>query len=156
MSNARDVALDIAKYLQGTFKRTTRQARKAAWRTLSTGKGKEEIDRLLDNPDRSLNTISNLNFKEWIKLTETIPATQQKPARKNNYIGILDSHGSVVATDKEGTHEELFPFAQKRWRYGFLSETVYLWFTPDEEELYHIDDWLERRGCHVARHTQVA
>jgi len=73
MSNARDVALDIAKYLQGTFKRTTRNARKVAWRTLSSGKGKEEIDRLLDNPDRSLNTIANLSFKEWLSRSETNP-----------------------------------------------------------------------------------
>ena len=71
MSNARDVANDIAKYLQGTFKRTTLAARKTAWRTLSTGRGKEEIDKLAIHPERSLNAISNLSFKEWLSRSET-------------------------------------------------------------------------------------
>jgi len=73
MSSSREVAVDIAKALKGVFKISSRRARKNAWRALSTGKGKAEIDKLVDNPDRSVNTISRLSFREWLDIHNQTP-----------------------------------------------------------------------------------
>lgn len=66
-SSSREVAIDIAKALKGIFQTNSRGARKAAWKAISSGDGKSEIDKLTDNPGRSINTISRLSFKEWLK-----------------------------------------------------------------------------------------
>lgn len=53
--------------LQSSFKRFDRTARKKAWKSLQTGKGKKEIESLLDNPSYQVTGIPRLlSFKEWL------------------------------------------------------------------------------------------
>lgn len=67
LSNAKNAAVDFADKLRTAFKKYTLTTRERAWNGLSSTKGLAEIDKLLKNPDRSLNTIRNLNFKEWLE-----------------------------------------------------------------------------------------
>lgn len=67
ISNARTAAVDFVDKLRTAFKKYTLTTRERAWNGVTSSKGLEEIDKLLRNPDRSLNTIKNLNFKEWLE-----------------------------------------------------------------------------------------
>lgn len=70
MSNAREVAVDLAKAIRGVFKQNTQRANRSAWKAISSGQGKEEITKYITNPGRSLNSISRLRFSEWLEAEE--------------------------------------------------------------------------------------
>lgn len=65
-SDPRDALSSLLGCIQGTFKRYDRAARKKAWEALGKGKGKEEINRLLNNPNSQITGVPTfLKFKEW-------------------------------------------------------------------------------------------
>jgi len=66
MSSPRTAVMDIAKALSKAFKKNNRSDNRKAWKALSSHKGKEEMDRLLDHPYRDVSPFHNLSFKEWL------------------------------------------------------------------------------------------
>jgi len=61
--------VSLAAAIAGVFKRYSRGTRKTAWRAISTGQGKKEVERLLLNPDLPVTRfrrITRRNFKEWM------------------------------------------------------------------------------------------
>jgi len=59
-TNKIHAVMDIAEKIQSVFKKYTLNTRKDAWKKLNTPKAKELFEKLLINPDRSLNTFRNL------------------------------------------------------------------------------------------------
>jgi hypothetical protein len=59
-TNKIHAVMDIAERIQSVFKKYTLNTRKDAWKKLNTPKAKELFEKLLINPDRSLNTFRNL------------------------------------------------------------------------------------------------
>jgi len=59
-TNKIHAVMDIAESIQHVFKKYTLNTRKDAWRKLNTPKAKELFEKLLINPDRSLNTFRNI------------------------------------------------------------------------------------------------
>jgi hypothetical protein len=59
-TNKIHAVMDIAEKIQSVFKKYTLNTRKDAWRKLNAPKAKELFEKLLINPDRSLNTFRNI------------------------------------------------------------------------------------------------
>ena len=59
-TNKIHAVMDIAEKIQSVFKKYTLNTRKDAWKKLNTPKAKELFEKLLINPDRSLNTFRNI------------------------------------------------------------------------------------------------
>ncbi len=58
---------ELLRGIQHVFKNSSRAARVKAWSRLTSSKGRIEIDKLINNPDRSIGLFKNLiSFKEWI------------------------------------------------------------------------------------------
>jgi hypothetical protein len=65
-SDPRDALGSLFGCLQSTFKKYDRAARTKAWKAIHTGKGKEEVNKLLNSPSHQVVGIPRfLNFKEW-------------------------------------------------------------------------------------------
>lgn len=69
-TNPREAVSDMASALQGVFKKYSRTARRRAWDDLTSGTGKTEIEKILTNPNRSLNAFKKLQFAEWLENVE--------------------------------------------------------------------------------------
>ncbi len=70
--NPRDCIMDIASALKHIFTKYTRGSRKKAWSTITSSKGKSEIQKLLINPQRKINVFRNISFREWAKFKEEL------------------------------------------------------------------------------------
>lgn len=70
MASARETIVDIAKALSDVFEKHTRSNRRKAWHSLTSEKGHKEVDKLIVNPKRSINTFKQLTFKEWLEAKE--------------------------------------------------------------------------------------
>ncbi len=69
-SDSRDALSNIFSSLKGVFQRYDRSTRKKAWNATQTAKGKQEINQLLDSPNRPVTGLPKLlKFKEWMKDT---------------------------------------------------------------------------------------
>lgn len=67
-ADSRKIVEDILRCLQNIFKKSTRGARERAWKTITSGEGKSEIDKLVNNPGRTLKLYQHsLTFKEWLR-----------------------------------------------------------------------------------------
>lgn len=65
-SDARPALERIFGCLQSAFKQYGRSARKRAWDSLQSSKGKEQVQKLLNNPSYQVVGIPGLvRFKEW-------------------------------------------------------------------------------------------
>lgn len=64
-NNLRDTIEDMVKALKPVFKKTTRYARTEAWEKLTSKKGQEQMKKILNDPDRPINTFAQLAFKEF-------------------------------------------------------------------------------------------
>ena len=65
-SNVRVAVLDMMKELAKVFKKYTRNTREAAWKALTDAEGKKEVQKVLQDPSRNLNTFAKLtSFREW-------------------------------------------------------------------------------------------
>ena len=68
MANPRAIVQDIAKALQGVFKKhPSRFMRKKAWKAIISKKGQEEVERLAVNANRPLIRFKSLSFSEWLE-----------------------------------------------------------------------------------------
>lgn len=66
-TSTRQAINDMAHELTGVFKKYTRSTRTLAWDRLTSKQGEVEIKKLLQDPNRPINTFSKLIFKEWLK-----------------------------------------------------------------------------------------
>jgi hypothetical protein len=65
-SDPREALRSLLGGIQHTFKKYGRNARKKAWESLLSGKGKETIGNLLNNPKYQVQGVEGmLKFKEW-------------------------------------------------------------------------------------------
>jgi hypothetical protein len=65
-SGIKSAIVDIADNLSKVFKKYTRHTREKAWKVLLDTEAEKEMKKLLQDPSRSLNMFSKLNFKEWL------------------------------------------------------------------------------------------
>lgn len=67
-SDPREALEDIFGALKTIFGRYSREARYKAWRAVTSSKGKQEVERLLNSPSVQVRgTAKLLTFKEWIE-----------------------------------------------------------------------------------------
>lgn len=68
-SNKRDAIEDLIKNLRKSFKDMSYPTRKKAWKAVTSEKGKKEIDKIIVNPNRQVDSllIKRFSFREWIK-----------------------------------------------------------------------------------------
>lgn len=79
-SDPRDAVKDILYSLKNIFGRYTRTARKKGWDAIQTGKGKSQVDKLLNNPsapivgsarllgiEESQHSKPLVSFNEWLR-----------------------------------------------------------------------------------------
>lgn len=71
-SNVKKAAVDMAGGLAAVFKKYSRHTREAAWTALTGKDGKKEIDKLIANPDRPINTFQKLSFREWMQVESKV------------------------------------------------------------------------------------
>lgn len=64
-NSIRDAIIDMVKALKPVLKKTTRHTREEAWKKLTDKKGQEQMKKILNDPDRPINTFSTLAFKEY-------------------------------------------------------------------------------------------
>lgn len=63
-TNKIHAVMDIVEKIQSVFKKYTLNTRKDAWKKLNTAKAKDLFEKLLVNPDRSLNTFRNIAIEK--------------------------------------------------------------------------------------------
>lgn len=66
-TNLQKAILDIASNLKKSFSKYSRNTRDKAWKRITSAEGEREVDKILLNPERQLNTFQKLAFKEWIE-----------------------------------------------------------------------------------------
>jgi hypothetical protein len=66
-TNLQKAILDIASNLKKSFAKYSRSTRDKAWKRITSADGEREIDKILLNPERQLNTFQKLAFKEWME-----------------------------------------------------------------------------------------
>lgn len=66
-NNKRTIINDLAKALSGVFQKYSYHARREGWNAITSASGKKDIDKLINNPTRSLSNFRTLTFKEWLK-----------------------------------------------------------------------------------------
>ena len=74
-SNLKDAIVDIAKSLESVFKKYTKQTREKAWEKITSKKGEKEVEKILRDPYRQINTFQKLatqneSFKNWLENQE--------------------------------------------------------------------------------------
>ena len=73
-NNVKDAVVDIVKSLETVFKKYSRQARTKAWDRLTGKQGDREMRKILNDPDRPVNTFQKLvedegfvGFSKWME-----------------------------------------------------------------------------------------
>jgi len=65
-TNIQKAIVDIAGNLEKSFRKFSKSTRDKAWDRLTSAEGEKEIKKILQNPNRQLNTFQKLAFKEWL------------------------------------------------------------------------------------------
>ena len=63
-TNLKDAIVDLAKGLEAVFKRHSRQTRLKAWEKITGKEGEKEVRKILNDPERPINTFQKLASKE--------------------------------------------------------------------------------------------
>lgn len=58
--------LDLVDSMKKVFKKYSRANSKSAWKAISSPNGSKEIEKLINNTNRSLSVFKTLNFREWL------------------------------------------------------------------------------------------
>jgi hypothetical protein len=72
-TNLRNAIVDLAKGLESVFKKYSRQTRNKAWKRLTSKEGQKEVEKILNDPGRPINTFQKLateSFKVWLRSHE--------------------------------------------------------------------------------------
>lgn len=65
-TNIQKAVLDIAGNLEKSFRKFSKNTREKAWNRITSAEGEKEIKKIIQDPNRQLNTFQKLAFKEWI------------------------------------------------------------------------------------------
>lgn len=71
-TNLKNAIVDLAKGIGNVFKKYSRSTRKRAWERLTSKEGEKEVDKILLDPNRQINTFQKLankneSFSEWLE-----------------------------------------------------------------------------------------
>lgn len=69
-TNLKNAIVDLAKSLEGVFKKYSRSTREKAWERVTSKRGEAEVKKILLDPKRQINTFQKLateSFSEWVK-----------------------------------------------------------------------------------------
>lgn len=69
-TNIQKAILDIAGSLEKSFRKFSKNTREKAWNRITSTEGEREIKKIIQDPNRQLNTFQKLAFKEWM-ITQT-------------------------------------------------------------------------------------
>lgn len=79
-TNLRNAIVDLAKSLESVFKKYSRQTRIKAWSRMTSKAGEKEIKKILNDPDRPINTFqklatesSSVRLKIWLDDIRPMP-----------------------------------------------------------------------------------
>lgn len=79
-TNLRNAIVDLAKSLESVFKKYSRQTRSKAWNRLTSKEGEREVRKILNDPDRPINTFQKLatestsiDLKVWLDDVRPMP-----------------------------------------------------------------------------------
>jgi hypothetical protein len=86
-TNLRGAVVDIAKSLEAVFKKYSRQTRMKAWGKITSKEGEKEVKKILNDPNRQINTFQKLatkneSFKEWLRYDEKYTLTTTERLEK--------------------------------------------------------------------------
>lgn len=74
-TNLRNAIVDLAKSLENVFKKYSRQTRSKAWKKITSKEGEKEVQKILNDPDRPINTFQKLateSFKVWMESNDKL------------------------------------------------------------------------------------
>ncbi len=67
-TNNRTALVDLTQSIANTFKKYSRQTRKDIWKKITDDASKNQIiDKIILNPERPLEALKKLSFKEWLE-----------------------------------------------------------------------------------------
>lgn len=66
-TNVRKCIVELTKALTVVFKKYSRHTRTKAWNKLTDSAGQKQMDKMLQDPSRPINTFQVLPFKEWVE-----------------------------------------------------------------------------------------
>ena len=72
-TNLKDAIVDIAKGLESVFRKYSRNTRKRAWERITSKRGEKEVEKILLDPSRQVNTfqkLANESFSSWLERRE--------------------------------------------------------------------------------------
>ena len=95
-SNPRQAIMDMIGALKGVFKDYSRTARKRAWKSLISAKGKREIDKILVTTSRPLAPFRTLQFSEWMLVEEVQEEFAEKLTELQQEPGVQLAHGAAA------------------------------------------------------------
>lgn len=80
-SDPRQALIDLFGCIQSTFKRDSRTARREAWESLQSGKGKQAVSKILNNPSFQVIGLQGMvKFKEWFYEQENSCSDMDSPS----------------------------------------------------------------------------
>jgi len=66
-SDNRQAVVDMASALRNVYKKYNRETRRKAWRALTSKKGRDLMDKLLNQTSRPVSHFRTLSFREWLQ-----------------------------------------------------------------------------------------
>lgn len=69
-TNLKNAIVDMAKSLESVFRKYSRSTRKKAWGRITSKMGEKEVDKILIDPHRQVNTfqkLANESFSSWLE-----------------------------------------------------------------------------------------
>jgi hypothetical protein len=110
-TNIKNAIVDIAKSLENVFKKYSKNTREKAWKKITSKDGEKEINKILIDPNRPINTFQKLatqkdenaiskgkiKFHEWLELRENSKVPKKYLAGLKN----KGKYGSKEAMKRE-------------------------------------------------------
>jgi hypothetical protein len=112
-SNIKDAVVDIAKSLEGVFKKYTKNTREKAWKKITSKDGEKEIKKIIIDPTRPINTFQKLatqkdecfvpkKFSDWVEIREEKDACYHKVKATASVWPSAYASGRLVQCRKKG------------------------------------------------------
>ena len=99
----RAARVEMANAMRDIFKKYTRGARSAAWNSMCSKDGQDEMDKLLNNPGRPTTRFRTISFREFVefrsKITESSEWTHKNWRSEDGTVGgdlDIDDHFKYI------------------------------------------------------------
>ena len=117
-TNLNNAITDIAKNLEGVFKKYSKNTRIKAWEKITSKEGEKQVKKILNDPNIPINTFQKLatqkensNFKDWLVLEEKSSRTKKGKKVPSKYLSGLSEKGKKGS--KEAMKKEIDRFRGK-------------------------------------------